>query len=448
MGKRSRPARKTPREPIRIEGLEDLEGLDALRWQRILTDGVTGLTLHPFADLQNERVAHLGIIYLQLGRFAGVESLYGWEVYDRVLHLAAESLREDLEHSAWKGRFRSMQFTGSDGFYLLFDLSGHRSGNGGQLSEEAARFRHGVVRRLRQALGRTAVDLMSVHTSSVTLRDDPRVRPSRNLLRGLREAARIVESRENTEKLEFVASCKTIIARRQVHAVYQPVFDIRNGSVIGYEALIRGPAGSDLEAPELLFAAARESEISLELEHLCLETVFSSIPRAARSKKFFVNASSRLLTHAIFLDERNLAAIGKAHSQVVMEISEKEIVWDYPAFREVLDRLRVAGLQIAIDDAGSGYSGLESILQLRPEYIKVANSIVHNLHLDGIKREVIAALSSLGRQISASLIAEGIEQPEEVRSLVDLGIAYGQGFLLGKPASRIPAASSRSIPKA
>jgi len=70
---------------------------------------------------------------------------------------------------------------------------------------------------------------------------------------------------------------------------------------------------------------------------------------------------------------------------------EKEGIWDYPTFREVLVRLRSSGLQIAIDDAGSGYSGLESILQMRPEYIKVANSIVHSLHQEAIKREIITA---------------------------------------------------------
>ncbi|HEV7498499.1 MAG TPA: EAL domain-containing protein, partial [Vicinamibacteria bacterium] len=117
--------------------------------------------------------------------------------------------------------------------------------------------------------------------------------------------------------------------------------------------------------------------------------------------------------------------------------SEKEVVHDYPAFRETLDRLRRAGLQIAIDDAGSGYSGLESILQLRPEYIKVATSIVRNLHADTIKRQVITALATLGEQIQAPLIAEGIEQREELDSLLQLGVRMGQGFLLGRPQARI-----------
>ena len=113
MSRRSAP----PPVPSVSSGFEDVE---RLRLQSLLTDGVTGLSLLP--DLRNERVSSLGVIYLQLGRFSGVESLYGWELYDRVLQLTAESLRADLETSPLKGSRLSMQFTGADGFHFLFDL--------------------------------------------------------------------------------------------------------------------------------------------------------------------------------------------------------------------------------------------------------------------------------------------------------------------------------------
>jgi len=412
-----------------------VDELERLRLQRILSDWVTGLPLYPVADLRNERVSNLGVIYLQLGRFAGVESVYGWELYDQVLRCVTESLQADLESSSLRSSFLSIQFTGCDGFYLLFDL---RVGGDVQarLEKESARFREGATRRLGHRLGRTIVELMAVHCSAVCVPDDPRVRPSRNVIRGLREAARLVETRETAERLKLVASCRAVLAGRKLHAVYQPVVSIKEKGIIGYEALIRGPAG-ELERPDVLFAVAHEADMTLELESLCLETIFASLPRAVAKKKLFVNASPRLLGHSVFLDERNLASMRRAHPNVVVEISEKEVVHDYPAFRETLDRLRSAGLQIAIDDAGSGYSGLESILQLRPEYIKVATSIVRNLHADTIKRQVITALATLGEQIQAPLIAEGIEQPEELDSLLALGVRMGQGYLLGKPQARV-----------
>jgi EAL domain-containing protein (putative c-di-GMP-specific phosphodiesterase class I) len=412
--------------------------LEQLRVSRLLTDGVTGLPLLPVGFAGTERVPHIGVIYLQIGRFAGIESLYGWQLYDRVLRLVAESLREDLATSPLEPYIMTLQFNGSDGFYLIFNLPGPpRNGSpAARLDVEAGRLRDGIMRRLRQGLDRAMVDLMSVHASALYAPDDPRTRPSRNLLRALRDAARMVESQEKAERLGLISNCRSILAGRKLRTVYQPVFDIQQRTVVGFEALIRGPAG-ELEQPDVLFAAARESDLALELESLCMETIFRKLPRATQARKLFVNASPRLLTHPVFLDERNLNEISRAHPHVVIEVSEKEVVGDYPAFRGVLDRLRANGLQIAIDDAGSGYSGLEAILQLRPQYIKVANTIVQNLHEETIKRGVITALASVGREIQASLIAEGIEQPEELEALVDLGVNYGQGFLLGRPAGRI-----------
>lgn len=428
--------RPAPPEPAAPSGLDDVE---RLRLQNVLTDGVTGLSLLP--DLRNERVANLGVIYVQLGRFSGVESLYGWELYDRVLQLTADSLRADLETSPLRGCLLSIQFTGADGFHLLFDLR-PRSDDArrARLEDEAKRFKDGVIQRLRQALGRTSVDLMTVHATCLKVPDDPRVRPSRNLVRGLQEAARLAGVREGQDRQETMAQFKSIVAGRKLRAVYQPVLDIQHDAVIGYEALIRGPAGGGLESPDVLFAAARAVGLELEFDNLCLETIFAGVPGAAKGKRLFVNASSKLLAHSVFLDERNLSRIQRAHPRVVMEISEKEVVIDYAAFREVLERLRASGLEIAIDDAGSGYSGLESILQLRPDYIKVAESIVHGLHQDTIKREIITAFASLGRQINASLVAEGIEEREELESLLALGVGYGQGFLLGRPRRRMAAA--------
>jgi EAL domain-containing protein (putative c-di-GMP-specific phosphodiesterase class I) len=412
--------------------------LERVRRESLLVDRVTGLKLHPFAELPDQRIANLGIVYIQLGRFSGVEPVYGWELYDRILKLVADSLRADVGDSPLAAALRALQFNGADGFYALYDLP-TRGGATNVLEDESQRLRSGILRRMRKALGSTAVDLMSVHATSLRVRDDPRVRPARSLLRGIQEAARLVGVRQSRDKQLLVQQLKRLLANGGLRAVFQPVVDIQTSFVLGYEALIRGPVGSALESPNLLFAAARDGGLELELENLCLEQVFSDLPAPVLERKLFVNASCRLLQHAVFLDERNLESIRAAHSRVVMEISEKEIVRDYGAFREVLERLRRAGLEIAIDDAGSGYSGLESILQMCPEYIKVADTIVNGLHADGIKRQIITALTGLGRQIKAAIIAEGIEEDVDLKSLLELGVEYGQGFLLGRPAAEVAA---------
>jgi EAL domain-containing protein (putative c-di-GMP-specific phosphodiesterase class I) len=444
-------SRRAPLRPDRPGAARELtpEAVERLRQDNIVYDGVTGLPIHPFEDPARaaaiERIERLGVVYIQIGKFFGFEELYGWEVYDRVLVCVSAGLREDIATSALAPFFVSLRYSGTDGFYLLFDLPPPGRGRPvSPLEEEGIRIQANAVRRLRQAFGGTTVDLMSVHVATHRARDNPQVRPSRHLARNLQEAAHIVTQHQTREKLDLCAALKGVIGKRMLKAAFQPVRHLPDGGVLGYEALIRGPRGTSLEQANVLFAVAHENDMDVELETLCLETIFARLPRPVGARQLFVNASSTLLRHPVFLDERNLRAINRSHADVVVEISEKEMVGDYSSFAEILDRIRAAKLKIAIDDAGSGYSGLETILYLRPDYIKVADSLVRNLEADPIKREIIASLAAIGLRIGATLIAEGIERDEERQALVDLAIPYGQGFLLGRPSFHVPRATAVS----
>jgi EAL domain-containing protein (putative c-di-GMP-specific phosphodiesterase class I) len=420
------------------------EAVERLRRDRILYDVVTGLPVHPFEDPERaasiERIEHLGVIYLQIGKFFGFEELHGWEQYDRILAIVAEGIREDAANSRFCDCLLSIRFSGSDGFYVLFELPNHARGRyGAALEGEAARLQSNAMRRLRQSFGGATGDLMSVHASSLTALDNPRSRPSRHLIRTLTEAAKIVTQKQTRERIDLYGELKGVISEKLLKAAFQPVCRLSDGALAGHEALIRGPRGTALEMPSALFSVSHQNDMDVELESLCLETIFANLPRAVLSRQLFVNASATFLRHPIFLNARNLSAINKSHPDVVIEISEKEVVGDYSTFRDILEVLRQAKFKIAIDDAGSGYSGLETILYLRPDYIKIADSLVRYLETDPIKREIVASLASIGRRIEASLIAEGIERREECDSLRELGIDFGQGYLLGRPSFQVPA---------
>jgi len=437
-----------PRRPVPIrlmrsapppESDSTAETIARMRRDRVIYDGVTGLPIHPFDDPEraHERIAHLGVIYLQIGKFFGFEELYGWELYDQVLIVVSRGLREDVEGSRLGANLFSIRYSGSDGFYVLYDLpSSGRARGSPALEAEGARLQSNAVKRLRSAFAGTAVDLMTVHASSLVTSDNPRVRSSRHLSRQLSDAVKIVSQRQTREKLDLCAALKRVMAMKQLRAAYQPVRHLADGEVLGWEALIRGPVGSPFETPNVLFAVARENDMDVELETLCLDTIFGGLPRGVSSRRLFVNASSMLLRHPVFLDERNLASINRSHHDVVVEISEKEIV-EYSSFGGILSTVRGAGLKIAIDDAGSGYSGLEAILNLRPDYIKVADSLVRGLEGDPIKREIITSLAAIGRRIDATLVAEGIERDEELQALIALGVEFGQGYLLGRPSFQV-----------
>jgi EAL domain-containing protein (putative c-di-GMP-specific phosphodiesterase class I) len=423
------------------------EALEELRHERVVYDGVTGLPIHPFESPErvDDRIEHLGVIYLQIGKFFGFEELFGWEHYDRVLAAVSDGLQDDVRASRLAPHVYSIRFSGSDGFFILYNLPPPGRGRIPlSLEEEAARLRTSVARRLRQSIDGTAADLINILVSSLSAADNPRVRPSRHMVRTLQEAVKIVAQRQTHEKLELFAGLKGVIGQKQLRPAFQPVRSLPDGAIMGYEALIRGPQGTTLEFPTVLFAVAHENEMDVELETLCLETIFANLPRAVGDRRLFVNASAMLLCHPIFLDERNLAGINRSHGDVVVEISEKEMVRDYDSFRDVLELVRKANMKIAIDDAGSGYSGLETILHFKPDYIKVADSLVRNIHTDPIKREIITSLATIGKRIGAALIAEGIEAEAERKTLIDLDIEFGQGYLLGRPAFQVSARSARS----
>lgn len=439
---------RRPAHPMRLmrttpppEPESPADSIARMRRDRVVYDGVTGLPIHPFDDPEraHERIPHLGVIYLQIGKFFGFEELYGWELYDRVLVVVSRGLREDVESSKFASLVYSIRYGGADGFYVLYSLPAPGRGRGPALENEATRLQGNAVRRLRTAFGGTAVDLMTVHASSLVASDNPRVRSSRHLVRQLAEATKIVTQRQTREKLDLCAQLKRVIGMRQLRPAFQPLRNLATGDVLGWEALIRGPQGTPFERPNVLFAVAQENDMEVELETLCLETIFRNVPRTVGSRCLFVNASSTLLRHPVFLDQRNLTGINRSHGDVIIEISEKEMV-DYSSFGDILATVRGAGMRIAIDDAGSGYSGLEAILQLKPDYIKVADSLVRRLEDDPIKREIISSLAAIGRRIDATLVAEGIEREEERAALIALGVEYGQGFLLGRPAYQVSAA--------
>ena len=121
---------------------------------------------------------------------------------------------------------------------------------------------------------------------------------------------------------------------------------------------------------------------------------------------------------------------------IVLEVTERSAIRDVAVFRDALTTLRQLGFRIAIDDAGSGYASLQAIAELRPDYIKVANTLITGLRSDSIKRDVVEMLVNLSRRIDAVCVAEGIETPEDLEECRQLGIPYGQGFYLGVPAEK------------
>lgn len=228
---------------------------------------------------------------------------------------------------------------------------------------------------------------------------------------------------------------KRILEEDKLHVVFQPIVDIRLGSIIGYEGLSRGPLGSALTAPVDLFRVAGENGLTVELETLCCRRQLEQFSALKLSGKLFLNISSGALPHisqgAASL-VRSLENIGLSPGQVVFELTEQP-AHDPHQLVQLLAAYRAAGFQLALDDMGTGSSNLLRWYDSRPDYVKIDMRFIQGIHHAPLKQRMLRSLQDIALESGAELIAEGVEQPAELEFLVAAGVQAGQGYYFARP---------------
>lgn len=224
-----------------------------------------------------------------------------------------------------------------------------------------------------------------------------------------------------------------------LHAVFQPIADLKDGSIHGHEALIRGPSGSALQGAEALLQAAQAEGLLYELEFLCLHTALRQWGQLNQPGRLFLNISANALVRLVEIGgcdcfSRCIRDLGVSPRMVVLEITEHERVSDMQELVEVVQQLRGAGLSLALDDFGDGRSSLRLWSQIKPDMVKIDKYFSRNIsgHADNLK--TLQALMQIAEIFGTALVAEGIENDDDLRVLRDLGLAYGQGYFLGRPS--------------
>lgn len=239
-----------------------------------------------------------------------------------------------------------------------------------------------------------------------------------------------------------------IIRNKEIQAVLQPIVDLSDGSVMGYEALARGPAGSALQMPDRLFAAAAKYKLLLSLEHVCREAAIMSSKYLTQVQHLFINITPEVINDPEFRNGRTKQLVlhhGLVPEQVTFEITERTAICDFGNFTRALHHYRRQGYCIAVDDAGAGYSSLQAIAELYPDFIKLDMSIVRDIHNNPLKMAILEALVNLASAMNSRIIAEGVETADELLTVMKLGVGYAQGFLVAKPAFPAPVASNEAV---
>jgi len=208
--------------------------------------------------------------------------------------------------------------------------------------------------------------------------------------------------------------------------------ELASGERIGYEALARGPIGTALESPLACFGIADACGLEYELDSVCRRLALRNAPELGAGDSLFLNILSTSI-HDPGSAAGDLGALlaerGLEPSSVVLEISERQAIGNYPIFREAMARFTQLGFRIAVDDVGAGYSNLETALELSPDFLKIDLALVGGVEHDPYKQEILHGLVRLAERMQACVIAEGVETREQLASLQSLGISHGQGYL-------------------
>ncbi|MBI4997715.1 MAG: GGDEF domain-containing protein [Rhodocyclales bacterium] len=229
---------------------------------------------------------------------------------------------------------------------------------------------------------------------------------------------------------------RTILDERRLDAVFQPILDFRARRYFGFEGLVRGPADTPLRTPAVLFGLARTAGLSIEFESLCREIILTEFARRKLSGLLFLNASISALADPKFINGKTAALLDELHlrpQDIVIELTENQHVADFHALREVLDVYRGKGYRIAVDDLGEGFSNLRIWSEVRPDFIKIDRHFISGIADDNLKFQLVRAMHEIAESNRVHLIAEGIETEAEFATVRDLGICYGQGYLIARP---------------
>jgi diguanylate cyclase (GGDEF)-like protein len=396
------------------------------------TDGLTGLANHRHfqerlrAEVQEarENKSPLAVTALDIDGFKKLNDDRGHGRGDEALKLAGEAIERAIRGDDLVARL------GGDDFVMI--LHGADPGYARDVSERA-----------RAAMARTLPDELELTVSAgfvcipdVCVEDEANLSELANSALDVAKRAGGNQTRKyDPEAVAAIPSIKQqraeidelLAMEHPITPVFQPLVELSTGRLIGFEALSRFDA-DPRRSPDAWFNQAARCGRGLALEMAAIKAALSARGRPAGTYLSLNFSPSALASPKI------MGILPKNMSDIVVEVTEHELASEDGGLEEGLAKMRARGARIAVDDAGAGYAGLNQVMRVQPDVIKLDRSLIEGVHSDSAKSALVEFFVMFARRVGASVCTEGIETVDELRTLINLGVSYGQGYLLGRPS--------------
>lgn len=413
-----------------------------LRLRTLLSDKISSLpTLAAkMADIRAalEEYGAVGLVYLTIPRVDDLEALYGWQYLDEFIGDLGAVLTKFHRTFLKPDDVIVARDVQSSEFLLFVKPSA------AEKPEEVAPDRLETLktqlvnyleaeRDVRILRGHQQINFL---TATARIIHNLFTRPERLILAAVDETRRGAIAAAQSEARRQKETLQRIIVHEELDIFYQPILTLEDFSVFGFEALSAAAGNTGIESAEMLFALAKETNLSAQLDRVCRRRAFTDAQRWLGEARLFLNTDPRTVEELGARDDalyHLFQSGGISPHRVVLEITERSAIANLALFEATLNRFRDHGISVAVDDAGAGYASLNTIARLKPDFLKFDMALVRGIDRDRVKQELLTTVQELGRRVNARVIAEGIETEGELETLVGAGVEFGQGYFLAKP---------------
>jgi diguanylate cyclase (GGDEF)-like protein len=395
------------------------------------TDGLTGLGNHRHfheqlrAQIQESREsgAPFAVVAIDIDGFKKLNDDRGHARGDEALKLAGEAIERAVRGDDLVARL------GGDDFVMVL-----RGADAGYAREVSERARYAMARTLPEELDLT-VSAGFVCVPDITAEDANLPEFANSALDVAKRHGGNQTRKYDPDQVSAIPSIKQqraeidalLATEHPITPVFQPLVELSTGRLIGFEALSRFQC-EPRRSPDAWFNQAARCGRGLALEMAAIKAALATPGRPPGTYLSLNFSPSALASPKI------MAILPRNMSDIVVEVTEHELASEDGGLEDGIAKMRARGARIAVDDAGAGYAGLNQVMRVQPDVIKLDRSLIEGVQSDSAKSALVEFFVMFARRVGAGVCTEGIETLEELRTLINLGVSYGQGYLLGRPS--------------